>query len=497
MSQRSSAMASNDQSNLSERLQLLHELGQVGYLDLNIPCGPYHPSGVYSYTRSRDNHVIRILDTIAAALTTGKPGEVFAAAFDKQEHIELVLAKNGLPTSQDVAAANELISLIGSVTQPLDLFPFLLRRCGANIDKRISSLHISIQNTELRDDFQFALQTYAPMSDIRAEFPDAADVEFVLRVYENAVPPFAVVWGDLVEKVTNMTAHGLDAEDISSSRERYAALFIHADALACSCFLKNLVDHDLTTMDSEGRERVEKLKRCLGKVCLYVRGIAHLIRNAKRLFPIPHRWVMDTFPGAGEGDFDLCNNAYDAVSRALEEASLSPDILDKLYDHFPSILSNWGRQQTVHALVHAEVRIILHLGPLSPDDLSVHPIGVSKRSCLCCALWIESHSCISGMRWMTSGFHGKPYANWALPGAACTYAIKARADGKSLIDSAVLEAVNMRLGDTLHWIFLGQKRILDSDDDSSDNLNYELRVGLERVLRCARRARESKLSTVV
>lgn len=91
------------------------------------------------------------------------------------------------------------------------------------------------------------------------------------------------------------------------------------------------------------------------------------------------RWVTDSFPGTGEGDFDLCNNAYDAMSRrVLDQPSLSPDILDKLDKRFPFMLSNWARQQTVHASVHAEIRIILHLGPLSPDDRSVHPIWSRK-----------------------------------------------------------------------------------------------------------------------
>jgi hypothetical protein len=98
----------------------------------------YQASGVHSNKRSRDtSRDIRFLDTIAVALTTGKPGDIFAAALDKREHVQLVSAKNGPPTSEDVAAANEFISVIGSPTiaDAMDLFPFLLWRCGANIDK--------------------------------------------------------------------------------------------------------------------------------------------------------------------------------------------------------------------------------------------------------------------------------------------------------------------------------------------------------------------------
>ena len=141
--------------------------------------------------RNRD---IRHLDTIALALTTGNPGDVFAVALDRNEQIQLVLAKNGPPTREDKDAANELFSLIGSptVTDAGDLFPFLLRRCGANIDKRIHSLHMSIQNTELREDFRLALQTYTPMSGIQAEFP-RADVILEAMEYLRS-PCFGTIW---------------------------------------------------------------------------------------------------------------------------------------------------------------------------------------------------------------------------------------------------------------------------------------------------------------
>lgn len=47
-------------------------------------------------------HEIRLLDTIAVSLTSGREGDVVAAAFDCQrEHdkIKLVLAKNDTPTA--------------------------------------------------------------------------------------------------------------------------------------------------------------------------------------------------------------------------------------------------------------------------------------------------------------------------------------------------------------------------------------------------------------
>ncbi len=85
-----------------------------------------------------------------------------------------------------------------------------------------------------------------------------------------------------------------------SSRQKYADIFMHADVLVRSCFLKILLDNH-SPLNMVRKERVEKLKRCLGKVCQYVSGIPNLIQRAKRRLPIAHHWVTDTFAGTGEG----------------------------------------------------------------------------------------------------------------------------------------------------------------------------------------------------
>ena len=150
------------------------------------------------------------------------------------------------------------------------------------------------------------------------------------------------------------------------------------------------------------------------------------------------------FVGTGKCAFRLCDSAYDAISRGLNQSSLPPEILDKLDKHFPSIL---------------------HLSS-PPLDSSVRPIGVGKRSCFCCVLWIESHNGIFGTQWIISGSHGKPYANWALSGAAYSYGIGA--DGKSSVDEVVWKAVLTRLTDALDWLFPGQRRISDEHVSSGD-----------------------------
>lgn len=112
-----------------------------------------------------------------------------------------------------------------------------------------------------------------------------------------------------------------------------------------------------------------------------------------------HRWVIVPVNGTGESTFDLCDNVYDAVSRGLDLPFLSPEIGDKLDKHFPSILSNWERQRTMHTCIHAELRVILHLDR--------QPIPVSTQSGLANeAVSAESHNRIFGTQWMTSGSHG-------------------------------------------------------------------------------------------
>ena len=102
----------------------------------------------------------------------------------------------------------------------------------------------------------------------------------------------------------------------------------------------------------------------------------------------------------------------------------------------------------MYTCIHAELRVILHLGLPSRIEQPVCPIEVSKRSCFCCTFWIEAHNPIFETQWMASRSHSKPHTNWALPGAACSY------DGTSSLDKAVLQAVSMRLTTALDPLFL-------------------------------------------
>ena len=66
-----------------------------------------------------------------------------------------------------------------------------------------------------------------------------------------------MLWNDFVEMITSETVHGLDTDNISSSKSTYAHLVMHAYALVHSRFLKTLVD-DPNLLNKVRKERVEK-----------------------------------------------------------------------------------------------------------------------------------------------------------------------------------------------------------------------------------------------
>jgi len=280
---------------------------------------------------------------------------------------------------------------------------------------------------------------------------------------------------DLIRECTDASTFEMKADQASFLQ--YLRLFGAAHTLQNSRFLLQLTS-DRNLVNSERRDGAERLKRRLGKICQYAR-IGQLIQMVKRLPDIPFRWIEDNFVGTGQGTFETCADPMEAVGRGLRGQS-SPEDIDIITERFPHFTRNWERRRFINPRIHAELRIILHLSPpllsesptvfLPPD--AQRPIGCSKRSCLCCVLWIDAFNFGTGMLWMTSGSHGKPYDNWALPGAA------GEMEGVRAwrrFDTHVINGVNTRLIDTLAWVKeIDVKRISDerassgSDSDASD-----------------------------
>jgi hypothetical protein len=263
--------ASSNQATLCEQLQLLHELS---YSDLGMPY-----QFVHSTRNIRDKHAnseIRILDTIAISLTTGEPGDVVAAVLDKSGRMCLVLAKNGVPTLEDESAVQRFIAAImdPEVKDAIDLFPTLVSRCHANMNKRIAKLHESI--SEFRAALASILLKYTSMPN-NYEFPGLNGYGPI--VYD-ATPTFHTIINDLVQEIWLSSSSPINPSDIFSSRQQFLRLHLLASALADSRLLTEIKSN---RNDSDpGKQSAEKLKRRLDKVNQYFRGVNKVIKAAKK-----------------------------------------------------------------------------------------------------------------------------------------------------------------------------------------------------------------------
>ncbi|KAI6042210.1 hypothetical protein EDC04DRAFT_2661359 [Pisolithus marmoratus] len=177
------------------------------------------------------------------------------------------------------------------------------------------------------------------------------------------------------------------------------------------------------------------------------------------------------------------------ISESLGDP-LSDEALAVLRQRFPDLKETWKMRHHVQTRLHAELRIILHfheqlkgprrhqlkspLGSELNDPLSVQlndplgdqlngplPIGCSKRSCLCCTLWIDAYNCRFHREYLTSGSHGKPYKTWALPG--------------SIVDTKVRQKVEVCLTRVLNGLYTPPSDQW-SDDYRSRNTRTEVQL---------------------
>jgi hypothetical protein len=142
-----------------------------------------------------------MLDTIALLLTTG-PGEMVVAAFDRHVRLSVVLAigrhgdgdgdVNDHPTPAHHAKIRDFTSLF---TNPMihsvdDVFPYLVKHCGSNINRWIRKLHsclsafTSTLDYESADDDDSFLASYRPATSLHLEFPNSE--RWISEHYPNA-----------------------------------------------------------------------------------------------------------------------------------------------------------------------------------------------------------------------------------------------------------------------------------------------------------------------
>ncbi|EKM76552.1 hypothetical protein AGABI1DRAFT_108647 [Agaricus bisporus var. burnettii JB137-S8] len=394
------AISNHNQTLLSERLLLLDKLNY----------------SVHGLEHIHAFQEMKLLDTIALLLTTGLPGDHFAIAFDKRRGVEVVLAKNGTPTPEDLADAKELfVSLCNTEVRGVeDLFPLLVRRCRANVLKRIQKMLASILETGFYDDFYSRLDQRSsagdPLSpsDIEREFPRST--KSITKGYTGQ--PLSDVLRDFFDGTVGA------AQVVSEELEAKGFLDLHflTSTIAHCCFLRQWV-----LVRDEGYQKVLRFQRCAEKLCRYVDDVHSLVRYAKRLGrPIQCHWVTDESLGIQIREEDIRISAETPLE-ALHRSSLvySRFELPVLKERKPLIFEPW--QRTVQTCLHAELRIILHFGQATDMEDYYRPIGASKPSCLCCLLWMEAYNRQpQGDIFWEARSCRKADATWALSAPACS-----------------------------------------------------------------------------
>jgi hypothetical protein len=318
------------------------------------------------------------------------------------------------------------------------------------------------------------------------EFPRSDDYRDIMYVGED-IPMVAHMLSDLIQECINASDFAVDEDQ--QSFMKYVRLVNVAGILWDSHFLSQLIS-DPNRANWERIQDAVKLKQRLGKVCQYTR-IRQLIEKVQRVPNIPFEWVEESFSGTGEGEFKFCVDPTEAVGHVLHRQLTSKEIYE-VAEHFPTLSSNWmGRR--FYPRIHAKLRIILDLSPsllseslgqLPLQGSEQLPIGCSKHSCLCCVLWIDTFNGRTGMSWMTSGSHGKPYTNWALPGTVGEQ-IRTTLCG---VDGQVVKGINTRLKDMLAWLNVkgGPKRISDERASSGSKSDTSEHAGeMRRAHFCA------------
>ncbi|KAI6010793.1 hypothetical protein F5J12DRAFT_821737 [Pisolithus orientalis] len=329
------------------------------------------------------------------------------------------------------------------------------------------------------DNLNRVLGVYQPASSIEDEFPSSTDYRD-LKYNGNQVSAETMM-RDLLTVITDMIK-GFNLQNIRETPDlcnRYAHLVIAVLVLKRSRLLRWLCqEHDV--LYHKRKLEAEKLKRRLAKVAQYYNDISTLIEHAQRRFSqgINHRWV-GRMEGTCETRLDLDENYMGVISRALGGVPLAPETATALHEKVQNMRQVWDSSRSVTTRLHAEIRILLHLSnPVHAlDHTRQQPIGCSKRSCLCCTVWIWKYNKTFRTKWLTSGSHGKPYAAWALPGFS--YDHVRVSGGRSDIDAAVLLGVGRRLSRTLAELFPNQRRL--SDEHRSSESEEEGR-GSERQL---------------
>ncbi|KAG6813231.1 hypothetical protein H0H92_012868 [Tricholoma furcatifolium] len=362
----------------------------------------YRGAGVHSDKAPRGtsemNDRIRFLDAFATAITTGNKGDVFAVSQHLTDKFHLILAKNGPPDLHDVEAAETLILALQNPSY--------------------NSLRESIRSLEKH------VRKYRPPDSNITLFPDY----LLVALFEDSIPSSETLLKTIIGSLTTLAVKGLP-QDLPAAIVQMENLHLHVHALLQSDFLIRLLRDSKSVAEGPGSK-----------------------------------------PGGSSGVFTNFLNIHMAWNASYKkQKATTPQFqhlgLERNFLEQGRLAQASTRiwNPTIHARVHAELRIILHLdAALRNLGRQAFPIGVSKRSCFPCYLWIYHYNSHFKILCFTSGSHGKPYANWALPGTAA-------------VDEELLQGIETRVRDTVKNSIgpVPARTISDEFVSSEDEKSYQ------------------------
>lgn len=202
-------------------------------------------------------------------------------------------------------------------------------------------------------------------------------------------------------------------KDTSGSRDSFKALhraITCSEVIGVSLFMHQLV---------KGLPRSHpacRLSRCFTKIHLYGSAITGLLTSCRRLLSsgggiARFRWLDTPSPTS----LKLANSPWAAL--AAQTLPDDPDLggqLPFLQSVHSNIADSWT--SNVEALVHAEIRLILHLEEISPSRGDKVFVARTKRSCYACTKWIRYYNQCEGTFWRVPRQYGGYDPTWLRSG---------------------------------------------------------------------------------
>ena len=212
---------------LTERLLLLQEFGY-----------PSTNERSYSTRKSKDNDPgsaleLRVLDVVALLFVTGR-GDAYAVTFNDRH---LLIAKNGRPTSEDMQYATTPLDSLLRRDAHETIYPIVIQRCAADINKRIQSFHASLQRTMEQAELPSILADYSTKYGIKLSSAIPVALRELLPDNKDCDANFSTVFLRVLEAVKQLSSTYMNLAEGPSAVQHLKRLCTIARTLTKTHFL--------------------------------------------------------------------------------------------------------------------------------------------------------------------------------------------------------------------------------------------------------------------